>query len=155
MRTALILTIISFAFLFRTKANAQIPTGNSTEKAVLELYLLDEYAVEEDGKPLPTHVLEVANESKEFEEIVGGGFAIVECTNCPLSAEFGFFIWKVEKLSNNETKIFFKVDFKHKSKCNTDSSIIVKKDKINTFNLKCRPKAKIIARFKSLKTTND
>lgn len=139
------------AFLFGTKVDAQIPSSNSTEKVSLELYLLDEYAVGEDGKPLPTHVLEVENESKEFEEIVGGGFAIVECTNCPLSAEFGFFIWKVERLSDNETKIFFKVDFKHKSKCNTDSSIIVRKGEIKTFNLKCRPKAKIIAHFKSLK----
>lgn len=108
---------------------AQSTKDNFQEKIVVNFYLLDEYVVGKDGEAKPTHTLEVPNQSKEFEEPLGGGFATVECSYCPLSSEFDFFITKVEKVNDNETRVFFNVHFKNKSKCNTNSTITVIRNK--------------------------
>lgn len=155
MKGFLLLIIVLMGFL---EIAAQKPTQSanksSEERIVVELYLLDEYPVRDNGTPIPNNEFEIVNESKDFEMPIGGSFATVGCINCPLSSEYSFIIPSVEKISDRETKIFFDITFKNKRQCKTSSTVIVKPGKISTFDLKCDIKARLAAYRKSEQAYN-
>lgn len=138
-----------------TQFFAQSTKEISSENIVVELYLFDEYVTGNDGKARPTHILEVSDQTQEFKQPLGGGFATVGCSYCPLSAEYEFFIPKVEKINEDETRIYFRVSFKNKSKCDVDSTITIKRNKKSEFKLKCDVKAKIVVRYIERKTSDN
>lgn len=140
----LILTIGCFS----KQTIAQSKNDEPKEKIIVELYLWDEYVVV-DGKPLPNQKIEVPVETKKFDPLLGGGFATVDCLDCPLSSEWSLYIPETEKIDENQLKIYFNVSFTNKKSCNLASTLVVKREEPAKLKLKCKIKAEIVAYYQT------
>jgi hypothetical protein len=80
----------------------------------------------------------VVPEGYDFsEDLVGGGFATVDCLRCPLTASYEFWLYEAEQLENNRTRLSFTAKFEKRPRCNSSKRTIISMFKTTTVNLKC------------------
>lgn len=63
--------------------------------------------------------------------------ATVDCIECPLTASYHLWIYKKEKIKNEQEKIGINLSFENKPDCNVKKEIKINQNKKETFNLKC------------------
>lgn len=90
-----------------------------------------------DGLPEVSHKFEVPANFDFEKSVIGGGFATTGCLNCPLSAEYDFWIFKAERITDEKMALGINARFKNKPRCNTKREIFVDPNKRETIKLKC------------------
>jgi hypothetical protein len=127
---------LSFALavvvVLTTTVFGQTPPSQSAENVLFaELHLPDL----KEGHS--NYTLQVPNGFNFSKSSLGGVLATVDCTNCPLSAEYSFYVYEATRLSRNRTSIRFEVYFENASKCNSNKRLVVRNDKKEEIRLKC------------------
>jgi len=125
-----LLFLILFLAVFFFGANSALAQTNPEKVFYVEFFV-------PDGLPRFSHKFEVPADFDFEKSLIGGGFATTGCLNCPLSAEYQFWIFNAEKITDEKMMLAIDASFKNKRRCNTRREIYVNPQKRETINLKC------------------
>lgn len=137
-----ILLIIFLALL----CPSQVSLSKSTKRTLIVELLIPEKEV---GQYPFRHSLKVPEGHDFKESLIGGGWALTNCSICRLAVDYQFFVVKSEVDSPETTIVGIDAKFAKLRKCNSQREFKIYNSRKNSAKLKCG--VKVIAYYE---TTN-
>jgi hypothetical protein len=124
-------------FLFVSCLKPVFAQANSKKFVEIEITKKKEIFFHKAEVPFTKNPFGVDGKTIIVEEVYVGGFATVDCLDCPLSREYGIFSY-AKRLNENSSELSISIDFRKKRSCSVkDVRFTIQRGKLEKFNLKC------------------